>query len=39
VEGYRRDVEARAFPNDGESYHLPKDVAASLENLTLYQKA
>ncbi|MFP5249639.1 MAG: 3-methyl-2-oxobutanoate hydroxymethyltransferase [Acidobacteriota bacterium] len=32
VEGYRRDVEERAFPSDQESYHLPKDVAAALES-------
>lgn len=31
IEGYRRDVEDRAFPSDEESYHLPKAVAASLE--------
>jgi 3-methyl-2-oxobutanoate hydroxymethyltransferase len=32
--GYCRDVEERAFPNDQESYHLPKDVAAALDNST-----
>lgn len=31
IEGYRRDVEDRAFPSDEESYHLPKAVAAALE--------
>ncbi|HEX4007759.1 MAG TPA: 3-methyl-2-oxobutanoate hydroxymethyltransferase [Acidobacteriaceae bacterium] len=31
VENYRRDVEARAFPADAESYHLPREVAAALE--------
>jgi 3-methyl-2-oxobutanoate hydroxymethyltransferase len=30
IEGYRRDVDTRAFPADAESYHLPKDVAAAL---------
>jgi 3-methyl-2-oxobutanoate hydroxymethyltransferase len=39
VEGYRRDVEARAFPGDAESYHLPKDVAAALESPALRAKA
>jgi 3-methyl-2-oxobutanoate hydroxymethyltransferase len=39
VEGYRRDVEERAFPADSESYHLPKDVAAALETPVLRQKA
>ena len=28
---YRRDVEQGVFPADAESYHLPKDVAESLE--------
>jgi len=32
VEGYRRDVEARAFPADAESYHLPREVAEALAN-------
>lgn len=32
IEGYRHDVEERAFPSDGESYHLPKEAAAALEN-------
>jgi 3-methyl-2-oxobutanoate hydroxymethyltransferase len=31
IEGYRRDVEDHAFPADGESYHLQKDVASALE--------
>jgi 3-methyl-2-oxobutanoate hydroxymethyltransferase len=31
VEGYRRDVEERAFPGDHESYHLPKEAASALE--------
>jgi 3-methyl-2-oxobutanoate hydroxymethyltransferase len=39
IEGYQRDVEARAFPADGESYHLPKDVAAALAVDTLRHKA
>jgi 3-methyl-2-oxobutanoate hydroxymethyltransferase len=30
VEGYRRDVETRAFPADAESYHLPSEIAAAL---------
>jgi 3-methyl-2-oxobutanoate hydroxymethyltransferase len=39
IDGYRRDVEARAFPSDGESYHLTKDVASVLENTVLREKA
>jgi 3-methyl-2-oxobutanoate hydroxymethyltransferase len=39
IEGYRRDVETRAFPADGESYHLPKDVAVSLNGSAVRQKA
>jgi len=39
VEGYRRDVEERAFPADGESYHLPKDVAAVLDRSVVREKA
>jgi 3-methyl-2-oxobutanoate hydroxymethyltransferase len=34
VESYRRDVEARAFPADAESYHLTREVAAALESPT-----
>lgn len=30
IESYRRDVEDRSFPNDRESYHLPKEAAATL---------
>ncbi|HZZ39685.1 MAG TPA: 3-methyl-2-oxobutanoate hydroxymethyltransferase [Acidobacteriaceae bacterium] len=39
IEGYRQDVEERAFPNDAESYHLPRDVAAALETGELRHKA
>jgi 3-methyl-2-oxobutanoate hydroxymethyltransferase len=39
IDGYRNDVEERAFPGDAESYHLPKDVAAALEDTTLRHKA
>ncbi|HEX3663285.1 MAG TPA: 3-methyl-2-oxobutanoate hydroxymethyltransferase [Acidobacteriaceae bacterium] len=39
IDGYRRDVEERAFPNDAESYHLPKDVAAALEGAALRDKS
>jgi 3-methyl-2-oxobutanoate hydroxymethyltransferase len=39
IDGYRSDVEERAFPGDAESYHLPKDVAAALEDTTLRHKA
>ncbi|HEX3986568.1 MAG TPA: 3-methyl-2-oxobutanoate hydroxymethyltransferase [Acidobacteriaceae bacterium] len=39
IDSYRRDVEEHAFPNDAESYHLPKDVAAALETAALRDKA
>jgi 3-methyl-2-oxobutanoate hydroxymethyltransferase len=39
INGYRRDVEARAFPADSESYHLPKDAAAALEGAAVRHKA
>jgi len=39
IEGYRRDVEARTFPSDSESYHLAKDVAAGLGMGRLQEKA
>jgi 3-methyl-2-oxobutanoate hydroxymethyltransferase len=35
IDGYRRDVEERAFPSDAESYHLPKTAAAALETPAL----
>ena len=31
IEGYRRDVEQRAFPDESESYHLSKETRAALE--------
>jgi 3-methyl-2-oxobutanoate hydroxymethyltransferase len=30
---FRQDVEAREYPSDAESYHLPKDTAAALEDV------
>jgi len=39
IDGYRSDVETRAFPADSESYHLPKDAAAALESSALRHKA
>jgi 3-methyl-2-oxobutanoate hydroxymethyltransferase len=39
IDGYRRDVETRAFPGDGESYHLPKEVAATLDGTAVREKA
>jgi 3-methyl-2-oxobutanoate hydroxymethyltransferase len=39
IDGYRRDVETRAFPADSESYHVPKDVAAALGHSILREKA
>ncbi len=31
VEGYLHDVEQREFPNENESYHLPKETRAALD--------
>ncbi len=31
IEGYRNDVELRAFPSEAESYHLPKETRAAFE--------
>ena len=39
IEHYRQDVEGHAFPADSESYHLPKDAAATLEGAVLRDKA
>jgi len=39
IEGYRQDVENRAFPADSESYHLPKDVAVAFDRSPVRQKA
>ncbi len=39
INGYRNDVESRAFPADSESYHLPKDVASAFDRSPLRHKA
>ena len=31
IEGYMHDVEARSFPDESESYHLPKEATAAFE--------
>jgi 3-methyl-2-oxobutanoate hydroxymethyltransferase len=33
VEHFKADVEAGSYPNDEESYHLPKDTRVELEAL------
>lgn len=33
LDNYRHDVEAGNYPNDAESYHLPKDTANTLETV------
>jgi len=38
IDGYRRDVESRAFPADSESYHLPKDAASAFDSSPVRQK-
>jgi 3-methyl-2-oxobutanoate hydroxymethyltransferase len=37
VEGYRKDVETRTFPSDGESYHLPADSRSSFARAAMRQ--
>lgn len=36
---YKADVEAKAFPSDAESYHLPRDTQAALETLRARKRA
>ena len=38
IEAYRRDVEARSFPAEQESYHLPKETRAALEELAVDER-
>src|SRR5690242_17325715 len=39
VQGFKADVEARLFPSDGESYHLPKETQAVLETIRSRKRA
>jgi 3-methyl-2-oxobutanoate hydroxymethyltransferase len=39
VKAFRDDVKNRAYPNDAESYHLPKDTQASLETISERKRA
>lgn len=39
VKAYRDDVRNRAYPNDAESYHLPKETQASLEAISERKRA
>jgi 3-methyl-2-oxobutanoate hydroxymethyltransferase len=39
VSGYRQDVIAGNYPNDAESYHLPKDTAAALDDVMARKRA
>lgn len=39
LEAYRHDVEGGAYPADSESYHLPKDTAATLEPMLERQRS
>ena len=39
IEGYCHDVEARAFPADSESYHLPREAAGALGGAAPRHKA
>ena len=36
---YKRDVEARQFPSEAESYHLPKETQAALDEIGLRPQA
>jgi 3-methyl-2-oxobutanoate hydroxymethyltransferase len=39
VLAYKADVATHQFPNDGESYHLPKDTQAALETVLHHKRA
>jgi 3-methyl-2-oxobutanoate hydroxymethyltransferase len=39
VASFKADVEAKAFPADAESYHLPRDTQAALETLRARKRA
>ncbi len=39
VKDFREDVKNRAYPNDAESYHLPKDTQVSLDTITERKRA
>ncbi|HTD24843.1 MAG TPA: 3-methyl-2-oxobutanoate hydroxymethyltransferase [Terriglobales bacterium] len=39
LESYKADVEARAFPSDGESYHLPAETRLALESICERKRA
>jgi 3-methyl-2-oxobutanoate hydroxymethyltransferase len=39
VQDFRADVVSGNYPSDGESYHLPKDTAAALEDINSRKKA
>jgi 3-methyl-2-oxobutanoate hydroxymethyltransferase len=38
IAGFRQDVAAGNYPSDAESYHLPKDTAAALEDIVARKK-
>ncbi|HVM97429.1 MAG TPA: 3-methyl-2-oxobutanoate hydroxymethyltransferase, partial [Candidatus Acidoferrales bacterium] len=39
VVNFRQDVASGAYPNDAESYHLPKDTAAALDDVMARKRA
>lgn len=39
VSRFKSDVEARSFPADGESYHLPRETQAALESIRARKRA
>ena len=39
IDGFKKDVEAGTYPSDSESYHLPKETKATLDDLEERKKA
>jgi 3-methyl-2-oxobutanoate hydroxymethyltransferase len=39
VQSFKSDVEAKSFPSDSESYHLPRETQAALETLRARKRA
>ncbi|HSA93901.1 MAG TPA: 3-methyl-2-oxobutanoate hydroxymethyltransferase, partial [Terriglobales bacterium] len=39
VQAFKRDVESREYPNEAESYHLPKETQSALETIAVRKRA
>jgi 3-methyl-2-oxobutanoate hydroxymethyltransferase len=39
LQSFKADVEAKSFPSDSESYHLPRETQAALETLRARKRA